>query len=150
MTPPRSYGGPFVCYAERVMAERRQPREKKPSRQREGRQKDLALVFGPSADGEGFNVLRRRAGSAAIEAATVRPLRAGRAITGEVVHLAQRAEAPFLFDCETDEELSTVTAPTSATSDRSAAAGPPQVASDEYRRGWDAIWGSRARSTVVN
>ena len=120
------------------MAERRQPREKKPSRKRAGPRKDLALVFGPSADGEGFNVLRRRAGSVAIEAATVRPLREGHAITGEVVHLAQRPEAPFLFDCETDEELSTVTA------------GPPQVASDEYRRGWDAIWGSRARSTVVN
>jgi len=128
------------------MAERRQPREKKPSRQREGRQKDLALVFGPSADGEGFNVLRRRAGSAAIEAATVRPLRAGRAITGEVVHLAQRDEAPFLFDCETDEELSTVM-PAALNRD---AAGPPQVATDEYRRGWDAIWGSRSRSTVVN
>jgi hypothetical protein len=123
------------------MAERRQPREKKPSRQREGRQKDLALVFGPTADGEGFNVLRRRAGSAAIEAATVRPLREGRAITGEVVHLEQRKEAPFLFDCETDEELSTVTP---ARID----AGPPQVATDEYRRGWDAIWGSR--STAVN
>jgi hypothetical protein len=130
------------------MAERRQPREKKPSRQRQGRQKDLALVFGPTADGEGFNVLRRRAGSAAIEAATVRPLREGRAITGEVVHLEQRKEAPFLFDCETDEELSTVT-PAAANSAR-VAAGPPQVATDEYRRGWDAIWGSRARSTVVN
>jgi hypothetical protein len=125
------------------MAERRQPREKKPSAQREGRQKDLALVFGPSADGEGFNVLRRRAGSAAIEAATVRPLREGRAITGEVVHLEQRKEAPFLFDCETDEELSTVTA-------ARIVAGPPQVATNEYRRGWDAIWGSRSRSTAVN
>jgi hypothetical protein len=134
------------------MAERRQPREKKPSRQREGRQKDLALVFGPTADGEGFNVLRRRAGSAAIEAATVRPLREGRAITGEVVHLEQRKEAPFLFDCETDEELSTVT-PASATAsarDDRQFAGPPQVATDEYRRGWDAIWGSRSRPTSVN
>jgi hypothetical protein len=129
------------------MAERRQPREKKPSRQREGRQKDLALVFGPSADGEGFNVLRRRAGSAAIEAATVRPLREGRAITGEVVHLEQRKEAPFLFDCETDEELSTVTGVDRGDQH---SAGPPQVATDEYRRGWDAIWGSRARTTVVN
>jgi hypothetical protein len=129
------------------MAERRQPREKKPSRRREGREKDLALVFGPSADGEGFNVLRRRAGSAAIEAATVRPLREGRAITGEVVHLEQREEAPFLFDCETDEELSTVT---EANRGDRHLAGPPQVASDEYRRGWDAIWGSRSRSTAVN
>ncbi|HEX4403196.1 MAG TPA: hypothetical protein VH560_00095 [Polyangia bacterium] len=103
-------------------------------------------MFGPSADGEGFNVLRRRAGSAAVEAATVRPLREGHNITGEVVHLEQRQEAPFLFDCETDEELSAVA---SAQSPR-VAVGPPQVASDEYRRGWDAIWGSRSRSTAVN
>jgi len=120
------------------MAERRQPRDRK----REARQKDLALVFGPSADGKGFNVLRRRAGSPAVEAGTVRPLENGRAITGEVVRLEPRAEAPFLFDCETDEELSTARA--------LPAAGPAQVATDEYRRGWDAIWGSRVRPTAVN
>ena len=105
------------------------------------RKKDLALVFGPSADGEGVNVLRRRAGTEAVEAGTLRPLREGRAIMGEVVHLEQRREAPFLFDCETDEELSTP---------RADSAGPPQVATDEYRRGWDAIWGQRARPSAVN
>src|SRR5579863_2308221 len=109
-------------------------------RKRGLKKKDLALVFGPSADGEGVNILRRRAGSAAVEAGTLRPLRDGRAIMGEVVHLQQRQEAPFLFDCETDEELSTPRAE----------GGPPQVASDEYRRGWDAIWGQRARSSAVN
>jgi hypothetical protein len=111
---------------------------------RGNRRKDLALVFGPSDDGEGVNVLRRRAGSTTIEAGTLHPLREGRAITGEVVHLAPRAEAPFLFDCETDEELSTP-APAPA-----ALAGPPQVATEEYRRGWDAIWGQRARPAAVN
>jgi hypothetical protein len=105
------------------------------------RKKDLALVFGPSADGEGVNILRRRAGSEAVEAGTLRPLREGRAILGEVVHLAPRREAPFLFDCETDEELSTP---------RAEAAGPPQVATDQYRRGWDAIWGQRVRTSAVN
>jgi len=117
---------------------------RKPSGRRGVRKqkKDLALVFGPSADGEGWSVLRRRAGSKTVEAGTLRPLREGRAITGEVVHLAPREEAPFLFDCETDEELSTPAAP--------ALAGPPQVATEEYRRGWDAIWGTRARPTVVN
>ena len=75
------------------------------------RKKDLALVFGPAADGDGVNILRRRAGSGTVEAGTVRPLREGRAITGEVVHLEPREEAPFLFDCETDEELSTTRPP---------------------------------------
>ena len=120
------------------MAERRQPRERKHA----ASDKDLALVFGPSEDGKGFNVLRRRAGSPAVEAGTVRPLREGHAITGEVVHLAPRPEAPFLFDCETDQELSAPRAPSLV--------GPPQVATDEYRRGWDAIWGVRPRPTAVN
>jgi hypothetical protein len=120
------------------MAERRRTRGNK----RGAREKDLALVFGPSADGQGFNVLRRRAGSAGIEAGTLRPLEAGRAITGEVVNLEPRREAPFLFDCVTDEELSTAQTPPLA--------GPPQVATEDYRRGWDAIWGSRARPSAVN
>jgi hypothetical protein len=107
------------------------------------RKKDLALVFGPSVDGEGLNVLRRRAGSTAVEAGTLRPLREGRAIVGEVVRLEQREEAPFLFDCETDEELSTTTP-------SQALAGPPQVATEEYRRGWDAIWGRRRPSSTLN
>jgi hypothetical protein len=106
------------------------------------RKKDLALVFGPSPDGDGVNVLRRRAGSRVVEAGTLRPLREGRAITGEVVHLEPRAEAPFLFDCETDAELSTAQAPPLT--------GPPQVATDEYRRGWDVIWGRRERPTAAN
>jgi hypothetical protein len=110
---------------------------------RAARKKDLALVFGPSEDGEGFNVLRRRAGSKAVEAGTLRPLREGRAIMGEVVRLERRQEAPFLFDCETDEDLSTPPP-------RAQVAGPPQVATDEYRRGWDAIWGPRERSTALN
>jgi hypothetical protein len=118
-----------------VMAARQRPASGKRGK------KDLAMIFGPSADGEGFNVLRQRAGSKAVEAGTVRPLREGRAITGEVVRLEQRGEAPFLFDCETDEELSTP---------RAQVAGPPQVATDEYRRGWDAIWGRRARPSAVN
>lgn len=107
--------------------------------------KDLAVVLGQSEDGEEVHVLRRRAGSDAVEAGTLRPLREGRAITGEVVHLEQREEAPFLFDCETDEELS-APAP-----DRQSN-GPAQVATDEYRRGWDAIWGSRphGRSAPAN
>src|SRR3954449_4482146 len=98
-------------------------------RRRERSDKDLALVFAPADDGQGFKMLRRRAGTAVVEAGTIRPLQEGRAITGEVVQLQPRAEAPFLFDCETDHELSTVPP-------EPAGGGPPQVATDEYRRGW--------------
>lgn len=99
-------------------------------------------MFGPSEDGEGYNMLRRRAGSAVVEAGTLHPLREGRAITGEVVSLAPRPEAPFLFDCETDEELSAPRPQTTMT-------GPPQVATEEYRRGWDAIWGRGGRNNAA-
>jgi hypothetical protein len=106
--------------------------------------KDLALVLGQSEDGEEVHILRRRADSETVEAGTLRPLRDGRAITGEVVHLEPREDAPFLYDCETDEELS---APASG----GHSSGPPQVATDEYRRGWDAIWGrGHGRSAPPN
>jgi hypothetical protein len=105
--------------------------------------KDLALVFGQSQDGDEVHILRRRADTNTVEAGTLRPLREGKAITGEVVHLEQREEAPFLFDCETDEELS-------GPASQAHSGGPPQVATDEYRRGWDAIWGSNGRSASVN
>ena len=121
------------------MPERRQPRGGK----RGMPKKDLALVFGPSADGEGFNVLRRRAESTDIEAGTLKPLKDGHAIVGEVVRLSPREEGPFVFDCETDEELSTVRS-------SQMLAGPAQVASEDYRRGWDAIWGTRARPSAAN
>ena len=124
------------------MAERRLAR----GRKRKPDEKDLALVFGRSEDesGEALHVLRRRAATGNVEAGTVRPLREGRAITGEVVSLAPREDSPLLFDCETDRELS------SAPALEAAGNGPPQVATNEYRRGWDAIWGRRGRPAAVN
>jgi len=108
------------------------------------RKKDLALVYGRAEDGDGYKVLRQRAGSATVEAGMVRALRSGRAISGEVVTLEQRPESPFLFDVQTDEELSTSTPPAATRG------GPPQVATEDYRRGWDAIWGQRPRPTTLN
>jgi hypothetical protein len=108
----------------------------------DGPGKDLAMVFGPSEDGEGFRMMRRRAGTDVVDVGTIRPLQEGRNISGEVVSLQPRPEAPFLFDCETDRELS----------QPQSLSGPPQVATEGYRRGWDAIWGSRGRgrSASVN
>ena len=109
------------------------------------KKKDLALVFGPAEDGEGYRVLRRRAGSGGVEAGVLLPLRHGKAISGEVVRIRPRKESPLLFDVETDEELSATTPPAHASH-----AGPPQIATDDYRRGWDAIWGTRPRPATVN
>jgi hypothetical protein len=52
-----------------------------------------------------------------------------------VVSLRQRQDAPFLYDVKTELEVG---------ERRGTSDGPAQVASDDYRRGWDAIWGPRA------
>ena|SRR5215471_15130473 len=110
------------------------------------KEKDLALVYAPADDGDGYKVLRQRGRSPRIEAGTLRPMQTGKAITGEVVHIEPRKESPLLFDVETDEELSS---PASLAAQASRG-GPPQVATDEYRRGWDAIWGNKGRSSALN
>jgi hypothetical protein len=99
--------------------------------------KDVALIVGPTADQEGVHVLRRRDEDAPVELGTVRPMKEGEPIDGEVVKLRPRKDAPFVYDVKTvlggrkaghgERRL---------TSD-----GPPQVATDDYRRGWDKIWG---------
>jgi hypothetical protein len=105
------------------------------------KKKDLALVLPPAEDGEGYRMIRRRAASGAVEAGVLVPLRHGRSITGEVVRLEARKDSPYLFNVETDPELS---AP--APADSASRGGPPQIATDDYRRGWDAIWGSRPKA----
>jgi hypothetical protein len=88
-------------------------------------------------DERGVYILRRRSDDGPIEAGIVQPLEEGKPITGEVISLEQRQDLPFLFD---------VTTEINASSGR-AATGPAQVATDSYRRGWDAIWGRGTRST---
>jgi hypothetical protein len=105
------------------------------------RKKDLALVYGPADEGEGFKILRKRAQNDEVEAGVIRPLKEGRAIHGEVIKLQARPETPFVFEVETDAELSSP-----ATDD--ARGRPAQVANDKYRRGWDGIFGrGRTHST---
>jgi len=107
--------------------------------------KDLVLVHGPSADGNGVNVLRAR--NQRLEVGTMHPLEHGRPIHGEVVKLTPRAETPMLFDAETEIEapVSSSTRTEAASSSdtaelRGTSAGPAQVASDSYRKNWDTIW----------
>ena len=101
---------------------------------------DVALIHGVTADGEGFHILRARDNR--LELGAVRPLREGVPITGEVVTLKPRANFPALCDVETHF---TAPAPAKAleTQAEPPRSGPAQVATEDYRRNWDAIW-SRA------
>lgn len=101
---------------------------------------DVAAVCGK--DEHGLYILRRRSADGPVEAGVVRPLVEGKAIAGEVISMQPRAEAPFLFDVKT--EMAAPAAP------EPAANGPAQVATDSYRRGWDAIWGRRPRAARPN
>ena len=102
---------------------------------------DVAFVFGK--DEQGTHILRRRSQDAPIEAGVLRPLQNGKPIDGEVISLSPRHEAPLLFDVKS--ELPSPYPAARPTSD-----GPAQVASDAYRKGWDAVWGRRRRDRTVN
>jgi hypothetical protein len=112
---------------------------------------DVALIHGVTPDGEGFKILRARGDR--LELGAVRPLREGAPITGEVVTLRPRPNFPALCDVETHfkpaEDASHGEQP--APAPLAARTGPAQVATDEYRRNWDAIWKSTGtKSKLVN
>jgi hypothetical protein len=94
-------------------------------------------------DERGLHILRRRSEDGPIEAAIVQPLVEGKPLSGEVITMRRRQDFPFLFDVTTEIALGAETTATST-------GGPAQVATDSYRRGWDAIWGSRSRPGPLN
>jgi hypothetical protein len=96
---------------------------------------DIAFVWGKNADG--VHILRRRDENAPVEAGLLQPLVEGRPITGELISMRQREDMPFVFDVKSE-----LPAPDSRSS-----GGPSQVATDSYRKGWDAIWGPRGRAS---
>jgi hypothetical protein len=100
---------------------------------------DVALVI--ARDGQGTHILRRRSEDGPIEKGVLQPLVEGKPIEGEVVTLQARPEFPLLFDVKS-EFVSPRDQP-SEEQIRATADGPAQVASDAYRRGWEAVWGER-------
>jgi hypothetical protein len=95
---------------------------------------DVAFVMGKNADG--VHILRRRDENAPIEAGLLQPLVEGKPITGELISMRRREDVPFLFDVKSE-----IPAPEPRSTGR-----PSQVATDSYRKGWDAIWGRRGAS----
>ena len=102
---------------------------------------DVAFVMGKNADG--VHIIRRRAEDAPIEAGLLQPLVEGKPITGELISMRRREDAPFLFDVKSE-----LAAPSADSSSSEGSTGrPAKVATDSYRKGWDAIWGGRANSS---
>jgi len=106
---------------------------------------DIALIHGVTADG-GFQILRARGDR--VELGEVRPLREGVPITGEVVKLRPREDCPVL--CDVEVQLAAKEIPSDrqvpALEASHARTGPAQVATDEYRKNWDAIWSRSPRA----
>ncbi|MEZ4265871.1 MAG: hypothetical protein R3F39_05795 [Myxococcota bacterium] len=117
----------------------------KPDRPPE-RAHDVLLISGPAPDGKGTRVLRQRDGQ--VELGLLRPVVSGQALTGELVRLTPRSEAPSLFDVHV-EATAPIAARPERTEDTPAArshAGPAKVSNATFRAGWDAIWGARPTS----
>jgi len=99
---------------------------------------DIAVVWGRNENG--LYILRRRTEEAPLEAGLLHPLVEGRPINGEVISMRRRGDLPFLFDVRT--EVAAPEPTDQPTEPSPSGHGPSQVATESYRRGWDAIWGS--------
>ncbi len=114
---------------------------------------DVALIHGVAPDGDGFQILRARENR--LELGVVRPLREGAPITGEVVTLRPRPNFPALCDVETHYKPALPTTTHTDTKEPTAPllaarTGPAQVATDDYRRNWDAIWSKPAEKAKLS
>lgn len=103
---------------------------------------DVALVCGVSDDGHGVDIIRKR--GERIETGTVRRLEPGKPIHGEVVRLKPREHAPLVCDVEVE-----LAAPSPSAAPPSS--GPAQVATESYRKNWDAVYGrSKKQRSLLN
>jgi hypothetical protein len=105
---------------------------------------DIAVVWGRNENG--LYILRRRTEEAPVEAGLLQPLVEGKPISGEVISMRRRGDMPFLFDVKTEVAAPAAIEPEPSTTSH----GPSQVATESYRRGWDAIWGGASGSPGRN
>jgi hypothetical protein len=96
--------------------------------------KDIAILHGPTEDGEGARMLRFREG--AVYAGEVRPVREGQSVEHhELVRLKPlEPESPIC-------EIEVLHAPEAGRQPQRKGTGPARVATDGYRRNWGAIFG---------
>ena len=95
-------------------------------------ERDVLFVRGPSEDGRGVDVVRVK--NDELSVGQLREVREGQPLYGDLVKLSQRKEHERLYDVEVLAEGRRAPPPPSRK-------GPPKVASDAYREGWDAVFG---------
>jgi hypothetical protein len=130
---------------------------------------DVVLLCGRTQDGSGLDVIRKR--GELVQRGVVRPLEDGKPISGEVVKLDQRGNSP-LFDVtvhcsvnqgkpleqndvaeashDADGVAADGVAADGVAADGVARGRPARVATDDYRRNWDAIWKRPASKSLPN
>ena len=96
--------------------------------------KDIAVLAGPTEDGQGARLLRFRDG--AVSAGEVRPAREGQPVgDGELVRLKPlHSEYPVC-------EVEVLHAPRTVSAAERTATGPARVATPRYRRNWNTVFG---------
>jgi hypothetical protein len=133
-----SEGAAQVARAERSSAERGA----------KARGEDIALVCGMTEDGQGVEVIRKRGDR--LEAGTVRKLEAGKPIHGEVVRLRPRAQAPLVCDVEVEFDGAASGRRGEPEAPLGVSSGPAQVATESYRKNWDAVYGRSRKPSLLN
>jgi hypothetical protein len=117
-----------------VTSEHEPPAAGKSARRRATR--DVAMLAGPTDDGEGAHVLRLRGDELSV--GEVRPMREGRDLRGqELVRLRQLAPERNLFEVETLHATGAAQRPQ----------GPARVSNPGYRRNWDRVFKGAGRRT---
>lgn len=122
------------------------------------KRRDAILIHGVSEDGESMAVLRAREDR--LEAGVVRTVKPGQPLEGELLKLTPRPEFPLVCDVEVEVPAGAINA--LGGSDRGAAARdedgarregrgrPAQVATENYRENWDAIWRKPGKKALAN
>lgn len=95
---------------------------------------DVALLWRSEQEGP-VNVLRHR--SNRLELGRIEPLQEGKPIHGEVVQLHPRKDSP-LYDVQVHVPAPKPAPPVNLS-------GPAQVATDQYRENWEAIYARRPK-----
>ncbi len=96
------------------------------------KKEDVVFVHSVSEGGDAVRVIRKR--EETLELGELRAVEEGRPLSGDLVRLSPRAEHDRLFDVE-------VLVSREETSSLAARSGPPQIATETYRKNWEAIFG---------
>ncbi len=109
---------------------------KDPRRREKEGHRDLVLISGVDPDRKEVHVLKPV--QEGVEAAVLRPVEEGKPIQGDLVRLRPREDVPVVAELET-----LMRHPDHPDDPRRRHKGPPMVASEAYRQGWEMIFGAR-------